>query len=254
MVYALIHGTANANETSTLTAETHLSTFSKFPKLPPELRLKIWGYAAWVPRIIGIRSDRNRGTVEGTVARCQLLMACKEARSEVLASRQDLHASQTRNHAKISFNPDIDTLWLTDPATTPQQLKPFRSTIKRLAIDHRLWYGNPNTLKNRTFLPRHLLMLDVEEVIVVVKSESVGENENPVFVDPQEGPGLEHTRLPADADNALLWAGSAILKPTWVERVVQDKNDLKALVIIYKLVVDILKGIVLFLISWLLRG
>jgi hypothetical protein len=172
-------------------------------------------------------------------------MTCKEARSECLKSRQDLHESKSRSHAKIFFNPEIDTLWLTDPTTTPQQLKTFRSEIKRLAVDYRLWYGNPDTLTNKTFLPRHLLMLDLDEVIVVVKSKPVGEKENPVFIDPREGPGLEHTRPLANADNALLWAGSAIQKPTWAERVIQDIDDLKALVIIYKLVVDILKGIVL---------
>lgn len=248
---SLIYGTTNSKDIPKLTTRAHLTAFSKFPKLPPELRLKIWRYAAWVPQIIGIRTQRPSGTVEGTAARCQLLSTCKEARSESLRSRQDLHESRSRSHAKIFFNPEIDTLWLTDPATTPQQLKTFRSKIKHLAIDYRLWYGNPDTMTNRSFLPRHLLMLDLEEVIVVVKSEVIDEGENPVFIDPREGPGLEHTRPSADADNALLWAPAVTPKPNWAERVIQDHKDLKSLVIIYKLVVDVLKGIVLFFSNFL---
>jgi len=90
-------------------------------------------------------------------------------------------------------------------------------------------------------------MLDVQEVIVVVKSELIKENDTPVFIQPREGPNPdEHTRTLTSANNAILWGGSRVQKNTWDERVIQERDDLKAMLIIYNLVVAMLRGAWLF--------
>jgi hypothetical protein len=203
------------------------TTFPNFPKFAPELRLKIWGLAAEFPQVIGLRSAKLGDVLEGTTARCHLLSVSKEARSEVLRMKQDLyHASQNRQSPKLYVNLDFDTIWLTDPSITWKKVKRFSPVVKRLAIDYRLWYGETRgrSDEDEPFFPRHLLAMDVNEVVIVVKSEEIGENENTVFITPREGPHLNKHQNPARYGHSRRTRDR-----NWEERAVIERLDLREL-------------------------
>lgn len=183
--------------------ETPPTTFPEFPNLPVELRLKIWGIAAAFPQVIGLRSNKHGDVpvLEGTTVRCHLLSVSKEARNEALRTKQDLyHGSQSRQSPKLYVNLDVDTIWLMDPDITWRNIKSpglggrdiTQVGIKRLAIDCRLWSPPEMGYTSETVVlyPRLLYMMDVKEVVVVIESEEIGDNDEPVFIDPRAGQHL----------------------------------------------------------------
>jgi hypothetical protein len=68
-----------------------LYEFTLFPKLPPELRNKIWKYAAFEPRVIKVLVDAKQvelvggpwnSNVEGQIRHPGIMQACRESRQE----------------------------------------------------------------------------------------------------------------------------------------------------------------------------
>lgn len=89
--------------------------FELFPELPIELRLRIWGYAAWHPRVIAIKDDYNPTHMAlcGSNARCPLVRVNKEAREDEVKTKMDFNARcQIDGAPKIWANLAVDTIWI----------------------------------------------------------------------------------------------------------------------------------------------
>tara|TARA_R110002060_G_scaffold52463_1_gene63328 strand:+ start:795 stop:1289 length:495 start_codon:yes stop_codon:yes gene_type:complete len=87
--------------------------FELFPELPIELRLRIWGYAAWHPRVIAIKDDYNPTHMAlcGSNARCPLVRVNKEAREDEVKTKMDFNARcQIDGAPKIWANLAVDTI------------------------------------------------------------------------------------------------------------------------------------------------
>ena len=92
---------------------TSRGEFELFLKLPIELRLRIWQYAAWHPRVIAIKDDYNPTHMAlcGSNARCPLVRVNKEAREEVVKIKIDFNARcQIDGAPKIWVNLAVDTI------------------------------------------------------------------------------------------------------------------------------------------------
>ena len=93
-------------------------TFTLFPKLPPELRLKIWKIAASVPRAITIRSTEyfygQKYRIDSRRKLQSLMCVNREAREAGAAISQCRQFSFTRmgKSAPIHFNPKKDIVFL----------------------------------------------------------------------------------------------------------------------------------------------
>ncbi|KAG4440470.1 hypothetical protein IFR05_004064 [Cadophora sp. M221] len=96
---------------------TSRGEFELFRKLPVELRLKVWRYAAWLPQVIAIKDDcsPHHMAISGAAARCPLVRVNKEAREEVLKTKIDFNAQCKVDGfvlPKIWVNLEVDTIWL----------------------------------------------------------------------------------------------------------------------------------------------
>ncbi len=87
-------------------------TFLEFNNLPKELRLMIWRCAGDEGQVIGIKTTIVRGKVElnGTKARCALLLVCKESREEVLKSKENIGSHSAAGGPSIYVNLEVDTV------------------------------------------------------------------------------------------------------------------------------------------------
>ncbi|PVH88448.1 hypothetical protein DL98DRAFT_524916 [Cadophora sp. DSE1049] len=95
---------------------SHLPQFPKFSKLPLELRLMIWRFAGVMGQVIDVKtlprlSRYGLINCTGTAVRCSLLLACKEARQEVLKSKINLGRCIYEWEPNIYINCGVDTLW-----------------------------------------------------------------------------------------------------------------------------------------------
>jgi 2EXR family len=177
-------------------------TFTKFSRFPPEIRVMVWHHAATIPQLIGVDDwpgGRFDGTpLKGAPIRCPLLLVNWEARIEVLKFKKNLNCrdwEENRRDPKIYANLDTDIIWLRshfdmngyrdrDWARFFQKLRQGRlRKVRRLAIGYQmykyllnedLWHRQPVTFFD----------LNVEEVILLVNQQAVGESEMAEIVDP----------------------------------------------------------------------
>lgn len=102
--------------------------FTLFPKLPVEMRLKIWGCTPVSPRVVEIKSYGS----DDQHSLCpppSVLKACKEARDEVLKQYVKICGKQI-----VLINPSIDTLFISLP--DPKYFNDFVELgLRCLAID-----------------------------------------------------------------------------------------------------------------------
>jgi hypothetical protein len=182
--------------------------FTLFNKLPTELRLKIWRYAAsQLPQIIGVKDIENKEELCGTKARCPLLLTCTEARNEVLKRKVDFNSpyvpcSRTRfdvkdfieaKAPKIHTNLEVDTLYLMIfrqsiydrdlPKLWTKLLSGPKEKIRRLAISYTLYkrrWDHMNAM---------VLKLDLEVLVLVVDAEEISDGDVPTFVMPRSKVG-----------------------------------------------------------------
>jgi hypothetical protein len=182
--------------------------FALFPKLPLEIRLKIWGHCANISRVVGIK--RVVDSISGgwglvpTTLRCQLFTVCKEARSEASKIILELefllaYCSGNSNFPKIFLNPATDIVWLTGGF----QKSGWYDGIEHLA----LYYIGSNLNQNvatklalpydcwheRVFIDYihsmgNFQVLGTEEVILVVGDDYASKSPDIVFVEPKESP------------------------------------------------------------------
>lgn len=94
----------------------HFNAFAVFPLLPTEVRLKIWGFAARVPRVIELRPMEHACVCHPndcpwytTTPPPALAHTCVEAR-EVLMRTCKLYLSNTLSPAIIFFDAEIDSI------------------------------------------------------------------------------------------------------------------------------------------------
>lgn len=158
--------------------------FHPFPRLPIELRIKIWKHAAAIPQIIGLRdSYKNSGFVTA-VSGCPLLQSCKEARQEVLKTRTPFYDVSLKAPT-IYANLEIDTIWLMDiggedripfdPSRVSQleDLKKGRfKDIRRLIMGYSLWCHEDHF---PYFDFRYLFEYNLKEVVAVIKTAGTKE-------------------------------------------------------------------------------
>jgi hypothetical protein len=90
---------ASITETELLSTDA----FHLFPKLPPELRLRIWKQATMIPQVIGMTEwntekwrqggeIRNEQFLAGTHARCPILRTCREAREAAVKTKESYYS------------------------------------------------------------------------------------------------------------------------------------------------------------------
>lgn len=86
--------------------------FELFPKLPLELRLKIWQHAARFSQIIGVKDDDNddHAALAGSMARCSLLLINTEARDEVIKTKINYNAACGSDAPMTWINLEVDIL------------------------------------------------------------------------------------------------------------------------------------------------
>jgi hypothetical protein len=139
--------------------EDEIFAFGYFPKLPPEVRVKIWNLAL-LPRLITITSkfDRRAASCEVTVEapRIELLYICQESRSESLRNYSQIRLEG--NNGDVTFvNWSRDTIFLglpDDPGTADvddimTDLGAILRPVQILAVRVRghLFWGFPKFLR-----------------------------------------------------------------------------------------------------------
>jgi hypothetical protein len=101
--------TEDASEEGQAPAHQQRTHFTRFPKLPLELRRRVWFYAASFPRIVGLRSGKK--FVHEIAPSCPFERANKEAQGEMRSARQLFYDPQVYQAApKIYVNLEIDTI------------------------------------------------------------------------------------------------------------------------------------------------
>lgn len=179
--------------------ETAPATFTPFPQLALELRRKIWGISAGFPQIIGLRSAKSGDSLEGTAARCHLLSVNKEARTEALRFKVDLcEAFESPQSPKVYVNLAVDTIWLTGSGLPWTLIDTLAPGIEHLAVDYAHFHGGDSAGAPSDDRSNHsfILKMGVEHVIMVPKSEVIGQHESTIFITPNTGPGPYSHRLP----------------------------------------------------------
>jgi len=176
------------------------TSFSLFPSLAPELRIKIWQHACQ-PRTITVRYDSERDKCLSCSTPPAILHATQESRTE--AQKQYKLCFGTAQHpARIYFNPYHDTLYLPRHREMgyDETLRDFKTIVKdehglldevrRLAIEHvdaavkRPWesYNKASLLREFQNLQEIVLVLLTAEDN---EDENVVPDEKVVFVEPK---------------------------------------------------------------------
>jgi hypothetical protein len=178
-------------DTSTNPEFPVLTEFTLFPKLPKELRIKVWQLAACEPRIIEICQPQDakyitHGTEDNEWATSNsapfysptalpvILRINQESR--VIALENYLLSFPNSSHpAQIYYNPAVDILYF--PAwcfqydighfetETPASIK---DTIRRIAIDNLVWYSGweDGTINNQIQIDQ---FKNLEEFLLVTR-------------------------------------------------------------------------------------
>jgi len=132
------NNTETTSEGGQAPAHQQLSHFTEFPKLPVELRCRVWYYAATFPRIVGLRTGKK---YVHEIATCfPFEIVNKKAQEEMRKCRQPLYDPRAHPEApKIYVNMEIDTIWLTDRALWSQLARTAFKGVQSLAINDNLW-------------------------------------------------------------------------------------------------------------------
>lgn len=184
--------------------------FHRFMDLPYELRIPIWRIAAEVPRIVGLKNGKLSKFFVGTAARCPLVNVCKEARNEVKRVKKNIYEGIP--HApEIYANLAVDTLWLVNYNSTFEHFVLPLKGVRRLAISADIW-------RNELFKFHSLEDFDLEELILVVDSQKIGEGDEAVFVEPRRSPG-ERSDIMTWGFGLLPWKGEADISMSFLSSV-----------------------------------
>ncbi|KAF7937589.1 uncharacterized protein EAE98_001903 [Botrytis deweyae] len=106
-----------------------LTTFSLFPFLPKELRVKIWKFAACHPRIVHLTYDHPTESLVSLSPIPALLSTCGEARDELLSLFKQLALPPSACGAKIYVDLDVDTVYIRRAATSIEDVSPYTSNF-----------------------------------------------------------------------------------------------------------------------------
>jgi hypothetical protein len=164
--------------------------FTLFPKLPKEIRLKVWQFAAREPRIVEVcqRQDPQYVTQGNddndyessnsapfySPTALPILQATHEARVIAL-EHYILSFPNGEQPAQIYFNPAVDLLYF--PAWCFQYnvthfetvtLPEIKDTIRRIAIDNLIWYSGweDGTINNQIHID---VFKNLEEFLLVTR-------------------------------------------------------------------------------------
>lgn len=138
---------------------SNLTTFTMFPLLPTELRIKIWQLAANQPRIVHITYDHPTESLVSLSPAPALLATCGESRDESLSCFQKLSLPNSACNSIIYLNLEVDICYIRRATTSLEDASPYTSnftttkaifgnndskalhplsTVKNLAIDSSL--------------------------------------------------------------------------------------------------------------------
>ncbi|KAF5873841.1 uncharacterized protein Bfra_005308 [Botrytis fragariae] len=106
-----------------------LTTFSLFPFLPKELRVKIWKLAACHPRIVQLTYDHPTESLVSLSPIPALLSTCGEARDELLPLFKQLALPPSTSGARIYVDLDVDTVYVRRAATSIEDASPYTSNF-----------------------------------------------------------------------------------------------------------------------------
>lgn len=162
-----------------------LRSFHSFSLLPAEIRLDIWRYSCYQPRVVEVYYDSERDRCATTTPQPATLYVCSESRSEALRVYTPLFGTITHEPV-IYFNAQLDTLYLPRPTYMGYdddlrdfaQLATGASDVVNLALDH----VNPRIRRPWETYNKYTLMQSfpkVAEVYLVLDSASEQEHEPP---------------------------------------------------------------------------
>ncbi|KAM0167009.1 hypothetical protein ACHAQE_000925 [Botrytis cinerea] len=106
-----------------------LTTFSLFPFLPKELRVKIWKLAACHPRIVHLTYDHPTESLVSLTPIPALLSTCGEARDELLPLFKQLALPPSACGARIYVDLDVDTVYVRRATTSIEDASPYTSNF-----------------------------------------------------------------------------------------------------------------------------
>ncbi|TGO35141.1 hypothetical protein BHYA_0169g00210 [Botrytis hyacinthi] len=106
-----------------------LTTFSLFPFLPKELRVKIWKFAACHPRIVHLTYDHPTESLVSLSPIPALLSTCGEARDELLPLFKQLALPPSACGARIYVDLDVDTVYIRRATTSIEDVSPYTSNF-----------------------------------------------------------------------------------------------------------------------------
>jgi 2EXR family len=168
-----------------------LVQFTLFPKLPKELRIKVWQFVAREPRIVEVcqlqdsqyiahaTEDnnyewRNSGPFYSPTAIPVILHINRESRVIALEN-YNLSVPHSSHPAQIYYNPFVDILYFPawcfqydiscfETATRPE----IKDTIRRIAIDNLIWFSgwDDGTINNQIQIDG---FKNLEELLLVTR-------------------------------------------------------------------------------------
>jgi hypothetical protein len=179
--------------------------FTLFSRLPAEIQSMIWKYAAYVPRIVAIKTIpfRHKCFISNSPP-SPLLLTTTEARAEALKVLRPITRPCRTAKGMILANPLVDTMWILggnmsgfksydcvlqavsyvgfplDFAGTP--------IIERLAFPYQFWKEAEDNNKTLEILDA-FKVLGTREVILVVGNETISQSPDVIFEEPKERPG-----------------------------------------------------------------
>ncbi|APA10622.1 hypothetical protein sscle_06g053920 [Sclerotinia sclerotiorum 1980 UF-70] len=112
-----------------LLQSSNLASFTLFPFLPKELRIKIWKLAAIHPRIVQITYDHPTESLVSLSPAPALLATCGEARDELLPLFKQLSLPNSACEAIIYLNLEVDTCYVRRATTSMEDASPYTANF-----------------------------------------------------------------------------------------------------------------------------
>ncbi|KAF7948835.1 hypothetical protein EAE96_008019 [Botrytis aclada] len=106
-----------------------LTTFSLFPFLPKELRVRIWKLAACHPRIVHLAYNHSTESLVSLSPIPALLSTCGEARDELFPLFKQLALLPSACGARIYVDLNVDTVYVRRAATSIEDASPYTSNF-----------------------------------------------------------------------------------------------------------------------------
>ncbi|KAH9215230.1 hypothetical protein DL95DRAFT_408622 [Leptodontidium sp. 2 PMI_412] len=196
------------------------ATFTLFPKLPLELRRKVWLAALFTPQVVSLhhvrrynRSDaRNELKFVPSAPRCRINQVCREARDEAMRVQFRL-CPYLGGQPNFFFNYEADTIWLSNRALSEDEAESdtfgldeyldFGKKHVRLAIDEQFWHRIFQSGRNEDDYQwpfMHLTELGVEEVMVVIGDCEVVRHSGQIAITTPRGSPDDFGIVPLDRD------------------------------------------------------